>query len=87
VYFVVEGLAEAIALGVNMYFFGEAWQIRLGTFAGATVRLFAGALFIAKSTAIVERVRGLAKGRPEAANMAHTRRIPTTVDKCIRRPS
>ena len=58
VYFVVEGLAEALSLGVNMYFFGEAWQVRIGTFAGAVLRLAAGAMLVAKPFEIVAKIMG-----------------------------
>jgi hypothetical protein len=56
VYFVVVGLAEAVELAVNMYFFGEAWEIRLGAFTSAVVKLLAGALLVAKPSVLVARI-------------------------------
>lgn len=60
-YFVVEGLSDAVAEIVEMYSFGEAWQIRTGNFAGAAVTLLAGVGLVTRPNTIARKIAGLAK--------------------------
>jgi hypothetical protein len=61
VYFVVEGCAAASGAAVEIYSFGEAWQIRTGNLADAAVKLVAGVVLLAKPSEISQKILGFAK--------------------------
>jgi hypothetical protein len=60
-YFVVEGVAAATEPAVNMFFFGEAWQVRVGSLASAAVTLLAGVVLVARPSTVAKKIAELSE--------------------------
>jgi hypothetical protein len=61
VFFVVDGFVAAAGAVVEMYSFGEAWQIRTGNLADAAVKLGAGVVLVTRPSEIAQRIVGFAE--------------------------